>query len=644
MQAYRKDIDGLRAFAILAVVLFHTFPKALRGGFVGVDIFFVISGYLIAGIIDREIQGHRFSIFNFYARRARRLFPALAVVLIFVLLIGAVVLLPGEYRQLGLHVAGGVGFIENLILWQEAGYFDGASEEKPLLHLWSLAVEEQFYLFFPWLLVGLHRWGRPVPNVLILLALLSFWAGFDALSSDPSGAFFLPQNRIWELLLGAWIALSSWPQRVIPRQRLTEGLSMLGLLLLIGSVVLIRRELGFPGFAALPPVLGSAMLIFSGPNTWVHRTVLASRPLVHLGLMSYPLYLWHWIFLAMGHLLLPSLPSPGRLALVGASFILAALTTRYIEQPIRFGIPPKLRVSRLWFLMVLIGIVGLGVYAAEGIPRRFEDPRQQMALHTAPEQKGPDATCAGPLFGLGFCRTLGSTRAEIALIGDSHSLHLVEGLRNEGIDFLFLGQAGCPPFLDSGLGAGQCPMGALNPAFEEVLRHPEIKTVVLAGRFGLYWHGQIPVEGRVLKQVDFPLLGPSGGSNSTVFTAQAEATVKALAAQGKQVIWVLDVPELGFDPHQCLRRPSWFLRPEDRCGIAWVAHEERTKGYRTMVQSLARRYPGVRVWDAATPLCEKGFCSALTAKEMLYQDDDHLSQRGSIKVGGSLAQALRTLR
>jgi peptidoglycan/LPS O-acetylase OafA/YrhL len=625
----------------LAVVLFHTFPKGLRGGFVGVDVFFVISGFLIAGIIDREIQAHRFSILDFYARRARRIFPALMVVLTFVLLIGAVVLLPAEYQQLGLHVAGGVGFIENLILWQEAGYFDGASEEKPLLHLWSLAVEEQFYLVFPWLLAGLHHWGRKVSGVLVMLIAVSFLAGLDALSSDASGAFFLPQNRVWELLVGAWIALSATPKRIIAHTSLKEGLSVLGLSLLIGSVILIRREMGFPGFAALPPVLGATLLIISGPETWVHRVILSSRFVVGLGLVSYPLYLWHWVLLSLGHILVPTLPAFGRLALVGWSLLLAFGTTRFIEHPIRFGSPPAVRVRTLGLWMGLIAVVGLGLYAADGIPKRFTDPRQQMVVQSPSSNRGADAACVGPLQSLRFCRTIGNERPKMALIGDSHSLHLVEGLKDAGLHFLFLGRAGCPPFLDAGLGGDQCPMGALNAAFEEVLQHPEIETVILAGRFGLYWHGQIPFEGRQSNQVDFPLLGSFAGNNPTVFIKQAEATVKALVAQGKRVVWILDVPELGFDPHQCLRRPEGLSRPKERCGISEVSYENRRKEYVAALHAIARRYPGVDFWDPRSVLCQNGFCSALTATEILFQDDDHLTLQGSRALGAKLAEELR---
>ena len=187
-------------------------------------------------------------------------------------------------------------------------------------------------------------------------------------------------------------------------------------------------------------------------------------------------------------------------------------------------------------------------------------------------------------------------------------------------------------------------MGAMNPAYDEVLRHPEIKTVIIAGRFGLYWHGQIPVENRKSQALDFPLLGPSDGNNPTVFAAQAEATVKALVEHGKQVVWVLDVPELGFDPHQCIRRPDGLSRPKERCGIPWAVHQERTDAYKRALESLASRYPNVHVWDASTSLCHLDFCSALTTREILYQDDDHLSQSGSEIVGGRLVRDLAWLR
>jgi hypothetical protein len=245
---------------------------------------------------------------------------------------------------------------------------------------------------------------------------------------------------------------------------------------------------------------------------------------------------------------------------------------------------------------------------------------------------------------LEFCRTIGTERPKIALIGDSHGLHLVEGLKNAGLNFLFLGRSGCPPFLDSGLGGNQCPKSALNPAFEGVIQHPEIETVVLAGRFGLYWHGHIPVEGRVSNHVDFPLLGRSGGDNPTVFSEQAEATVKALIKKGKRVVWILDVPELGFDPHQCIRRPDWVSRSKVLCGIRKDLYERRRQGYQEALQQIARRYSGVELWDPESLLCDNEFCSALTETEILYQDDDHLTPNGSIRLGAPLVEHLRRER
>jgi len=272
-----------------------------------------------------------------------------------------------------------------------------------------------------------------------MLIAISFWAGLDALTNDPSGAFFLPQHRIWELLVGAWLALTFGPKRIITRRSLREGLSFFGFGLLIGSVLCIRREMSFPGFVALPPVLGAALLIMSGPNTWVHRVLLSSRPVVGLGLVSYPLYLWHWVLLSFGHVLFPALPATGRLSLVGCSLFLAYATTRFIERPIRFGSPPKVGVRTLCSWMSLIAAVGLGIYLADGIPQRFKDPRQQMAVQIPSSNRGTDETCVGPLQSLRFCRTIGGDRPKLALIGDSHSLHLVEGLKDAGVHFCFWG-------------------------------------------------------------------------------------------------------------------------------------------------------------------------------------------------------------
>ncbi|WP_181883205.1 acyltransferase [Pseudomonas fluorescens] len=297
--SYRPDIDGLRAFAIISVVLYHAFPAYMRGGFIGVDIFFVISGYLISSIIFKGLEAGNFSFLDFYKRRVNRIFPALIIVLLVCYAVGWFALMAAEFKFLGKHVLGGIGFIQNLVLYKESGYFDTSSELKILLHLWSLGVEEQFYILFPLAAWVLWRRRVLVLPLLIGMAAISFGAGLYKLSVNPSAAFYMPQYRFWEILSGSLLAYFSVFGKSVPgaaKGSLRAGnlLSVLGLVFLFASVVLIDKYKAFPGFWALIPVSGAVMMILAGPQAWLNSRLLASKPLVWIGLISYPLYLWHW--------------------------------------------------------------------------------------------------------------------------------------------------------------------------------------------------------------------------------------------------------------------------------------------------------------------------------------------------------------
>lgn len=307
---YRPDIDGLRAVAVLSVVLFHAFPSALRGGFAGVDIFFVISGFLISSIIFRSLDRGSFSFAEFYSRRVNRIFPALVVVLAASFAFGWFALLPDEFRQLGKHIAGGAGFVQNVVLWKEAGYFDPASELKPLLHLWSLAIEEQFYLIYPLLIWGCWRLGLNVLIVVLLLGVLSFVANITDIHRDAVRTFFALQTRFWELLAGSALAylsfkrasVTNWLSRwvvpsMISRQAssvvnseaaLNNVLSVFGLAALMAAMLGIHKGSVSPGWWALVLVTGACLLIVAGPQAWINRKILANKLMVLVGLISYP--------------------------------------------------------------------------------------------------------------------------------------------------------------------------------------------------------------------------------------------------------------------------------------------------------------------------------------------------------------------
>ena len=369
-QTYRPDIDGLRAIAVSAVIAFHAFPEFLPGGFVGVDVFFVISGFLISGIILSGLRSSSFSFTQFYARRIRRIFPTLSIVLAAVLALGWFSLFVDDYATLGRHVASGAGFSSNLLLWHESSYFDTAAELKPLLHLWSLGIEEQFYILWPWLLVWSFRW-RHGPLVLTLtIAAISFAGSLFVVRVDPVAAFYAPWHRFWELLAGATLACLQIQDRVRLPPPMATLLAIAGLTALALAVFLINSARVFPGLWALLPVVGTVLLMVAGPGTAVHQ-VISMRPLVAVGLISYPLYLWHWPLLVFSRISSGGNPSIATRGLVIAgSVLLAWATYRAIELPVRFGRHVRFAIPGLCAAMVLVAIAGMATHASSGFENR----------------------------------------------------------------------------------------------------------------------------------------------------------------------------------------------------------------------------------------------------------------------------------
>src|SRR3984893_5065831 len=310
---YRADIDGLRALAVLSVVGFHAFPKWVKGGFIGVDIFFVISGFLISTIIFANLERNRFSFVEFYSRRVKRIFPALLLVLIASFAFGWFALPPDEYKQLGKHIAAGAGFISNLVLWNESGYFDDAAETKPLLHLWSLGIEEQFYIVWPFLLWFARKRRFTLLLITVTVAGVSFALNIFKIHSDPVATFYSLQTRLWELSLGSILAyLALFNQSALQRIQLQyrNVQSLCGSALLAVGILLITVERAFPGWWALLPTVGTALVISAGSQAWINRLILSNRVLVWFGLISYPLYLWHRPVLTFAHIVEEDIPSP----------------------------------------------------------------------------------------------------------------------------------------------------------------------------------------------------------------------------------------------------------------------------------------------------------------------------------------------
>jgi peptidoglycan/LPS O-acetylase OafA/YrhL len=397
---YRPDIDGLRAVAVLAVVGFHAFPGWVKGGFIGVDIFFVISGFLISTIILLGLERGTHSFVDFYARRIRRIFPALVLVLIACFAFGWFALFVDEYRQLGKHITGGAGFVSNFVLWWESGYFDETAETKPLLHLWSLGIEEQYYLVWPLLLWAAWKWRNSVVPVIAGIVLASFAWNVYALRTDAIADFYSPQTRFWELLAGSLLAyaslsgtgllpkaaaVDSWLRRrpfvPAPSGRSATSLdlqSILGAAFIATGLVLLTKDFGFPGVWALLPVVGAVLIIASGPEAFVNRVVLSHPILVWFGLISFPLYLWHWPLLSFARVVEAGSPSAGlRWGLVAGAVALAWLTYRLVERPMRFGAHGRSKAAALLAAMAGVAMLGYATWSGAGLDPRLK-PRSDF--------------------------------------------------------------------------------------------------------------------------------------------------------------------------------------------------------------------------------------------------------------------------
>ena len=475
---YRPDIDGLRAVAVSLVVLYHAFPNQLPGGYVGVDIFFVISGYLITQILARELQEGTFSIARFYERRVGQIFPALLVVLIVVILAGGALLLPLEYQQLGLDAYAAAAFVSNFASLMHSGYFDVASSSKPLLHLWSLGIEEQFYLAWPLILLFIHRLRQPAGLAVAILALVSFLANISLIAAVPIATFYLPFTRAWELLAGALLALLP---RERPSQATANVLSIGGILLIGTAAWLLTPKSHFPGWWALLPVVGTCLIV-SSPGAPPNKIVLGSPGFVAVGLISYPLYLWHWPLLVFGDSVIVKSTDLKRGGLVALSLLLAWLTYRFVEPIFRRGALNHKKIAGLAGGMIVTGLLGCLIFADDGFEWRYPRDVRDFLSKAALVEPWQTSSCL-----LGNQQELvldpcidRNARPLLMVWGDSTAGALIPGLRSLQQARQFgLAQftiSSCPPLLDDIANMGPENCRRLN---EQVLDqvatlHPDI--------------------------------------------------------------------------------------------------------------------------------------------------------------------------
>ncbi|MGN6527884.1 MAG: acyltransferase family protein [Burkholderiaceae bacterium] len=563
---YRSDIDGLRAIAVLSVVAYHAYPMAAHGGFIGVDVFFVISGFLISSILFDNLRRGSFRFRDFYGRRVARIFPALALVLVSCLAFGYAILTTRELAQVGKHVAGGAGFVSNLVLWNESGYFDAEAASKPLLHLWSLGIEEQFYIFWPLALWAGWRLGRTMLGLTIAIGLASFALNVADVHRDAVATFYSPLTRAWELLAGAalaWYALQAPAREAAAGSRLRDAASLAGLAAIGAGLGIAGRGIAFPGWLALLPVVGAVLVIGAGRDAWANRKVLSHRVCVWFGLISFPLYLWHWPLLASVKILgLDFVYGPRvryvKMALVALAVALAWATTRFVERPIRFGGRRRMRVAALVAMMTIVGIAGTSAWMSQGrwLGKRDSLPERLNAGQLAWNDSANDACRRETGLQGEFCMLYGNPRSiELAILGDSTANHLAPGLGrrlgNDARGVVEMGEGTCPPIRGlvstSNWGGAHTEMApgcvrTTQQAYAYVLAHPEIHRVIL----GFFAHDLVNWGLPQAPPDDMP-------ARFAIASRLLGKDIDDLERHGKQVTVTYDAPGLSIDVSMCLR-------------------------------------------------------------------------------------------
>ena len=663
---YRPDIDGLRAVAIIIVVAFHAFPGRFTGGFIGVDVFFVISGFLITGILLRDIEKGGVNFRDFYVRRVIRIFPALLLVLFSCLAFGWLALLADEYQQLGTHVSAAAVFLSNFVLMGEAGYFDNSAETKPLLHLWSLGIEEQFYMLWPLLLWLARKVGFNILAAMVMFTLSSFLLNVGLIRESHIDTFYSPQTRFWELSLGgclAWVVLYrehslAWAKaradgwlsaffRCAGMGAMTSSsmLSWLGILLIAGGLFSMDRQMGYPGWWAVFPVLGAALILVAGNDAWINRVVLSHRIAVWFGLISFPLYLWHWPLLSLARITEGEMPHRGiRVAAVLAAVVLAWATYELVERRARSLSARKTKVAVLVALMAVAGVAGYAVDANDGLPQR-----KVLAGMPEPIRKlGEDDPAAHALcmsrYGMEgekarYCRLSGEGQPHVALVGDSHAAALFSGLSDALMqrDRTGLLMMGGYLFVNAILHPeGQrvefenYTGGSRATAF--IAREKSIDTVIMAARGPVYITTPHP-----FYLPDHPEIL----DKKKVLEVGLRSVLDLMLQNGKKVVFVLEVPTLDFSPDACLdQRPLRISRKAHDCSLPRGVYDSVHGEYRNLVFSILKDYPSVKIFDPGKYMCDDFSCAGKIESKILYGDDNHISADGSAFLASELVKLL----
>lgn len=638
---YEPSINGLRAIAIILVISYHAFPLNIKGGFIGVDIFFVISGFLISRVIIENLSANNFSVLEFYIRRIIRIMPALALVLGFSLIFGYFSLLGDEYEALGKHVAAGTIFYSNFILWRESGYFDTSSSIKPLLHLWSLSIEAQFYIIWPLVLwLFWKKYSFKLKEIVLVILVISFTLNIAIVHGHPIAAFYFPLTRAWEFMIGAylyiWIAS---PSSAIGSKKLIKNtnrilgtikkylnpiilsnvLSFFGVITLFISAYFINKEIYFPGWWAALPTIGTGLIIAAGKDAWINCKVLNTRPLIWIGLISYPLYLWHWTLLSLATVL--SAEDPSFLTRIGIIFIsipISFLTFYFVERKMQNTNHRTIKIIFLSFMMIVLVIVGCLIYRNQGYPIRmgevhWGDYSGQKFTRLQACDPVPDVVDS-------WCRTTASPT--IALLGDSHADLLAERFIQNGnknfSEIVSMGAGNCQPSLDGDKNS-RC-YKQISSALKSVVSDSKIKYVILTS-----WN--TGVGDRVDQSIN--------GFNE-VF--------EALRNSNKKIIYIVDIPTLKGKPRYCIETTLYIrnklLNKPNFCKGATEDDIVPRDNYNKVVNGFRNLNPDILVFNPLAIFCDGSLCKISDGSVVYYSDEGHLSSFGAQLVVNDLIEYL----
>lgn len=634
---YRPDIDGLRAIAVVAVVLYHYFPTYFGGGFVGVDIFFVISGYLVTSILISSNYDNSFSFKTFYFRRIRRIIPSLVVVLFATLALGAIALLSDEFQSLGLDTLAATLFSSNLLLIKEIGYFDSAGVNKPLLHVWSLSLEEQYYLVWPLILwVTLKFKKVRLGFVLSLLTIGSFLFNVVYIHFDQTYVFYSLSSRLWELAFGGLLFFMNID--LLPKKNYVLNLfSLLGFAGIIVSILSIRNNINFPGFMAALPVISTSLLIGAGSNGYFNK-FLSQKYLVYIGLISYPIYLWHWPFNSMAQIVFSNQASSiVKIALIIITFLLAMLTFEFLEKPLRHINISNSLIIKIAAAFFLAGGVGYGIWYFKGFPGRYPAAetllRSRIGLVDAGESLR-NKECRAAFVNTEMCAITDISKAPtVVVIGDSHAAATYYGVKNYYSEkkentLLLLSLASAPLVNISVTYHGK--EHDLDDVFDYIALSTSIHTVVLSAFWAAYYEdssmNSLMADHKYWTSDKNNL---SERNQKIIFTNALIKTLKKLAALKKKIVIVLNMPLLDFNIKSCFKRP--LVGQAGPCIITEEYAHAIYSNYRSVIAESIQKIPNsnISTYDPLSYLCTDGACPLIRDDKLLYIDTNHLSTYGA---------------